>query len=332
MRPLDPLRSIKTKLGVIIVGSLGTALVLVWIGLSAGLRFAWIALVAGALAIAMVQLLAHGMTSPLRQMAKAVEALSKGDYSRRVTATSRDEVGQLARAFNLMAGELEEVDRMRKDLVANVSHELRTPISGLKAKLENMIDGIESDDPQALRTMLSQIDRLGRLVERLLDLSRLESGASPLETRVFDLSVSIAQAVQEAQFHQTGVKVLCVVPPGLKAFGDPERIHQVIANLLENAIRYSPAGGSVEVNAEESPNYVLIEVSDEGQGVPVGDESRVFERFYRSDASRSSNEGGIGLGLAIAKWIIDLHGGQIKAERNVPTGCKMVVTIPGANG
>ena len=146
-----------------------------------GSRSAWRVLVAAVLGLAMVQFLARGMTSPLRDMAAAASAMARGDYDRRVHATSRDEVGELARAFNAMAADLADVERMRRDLVANVSHELRTPIGALQALLENLADGVEPTDPAALRTALAQTERLGRLVEQLLDLSRLESGGLALE-------------------------------------------------------------------------------------------------------------------------------------------------------
>ena len=119
--------------------------------------------------------------------------------------------------------------------------------------------------------------------------------------------------------------------PGLEADGDPERVHQVVANLLENAVRHSPAGGAVEVRARRSASGVTIEVLDEGPGIPDQEASRVFERFYRADSARASSDGGAGLGLAIARWIVDLHGGEIHPERREPHGCRMVVTLPGAH-
>src|SRR5581483_3959786 len=138
-------------------------------------------------ALGMVQLLARGMTSPLRDMAAGAREMAAGDYSRRVAASSRDEVGELARAFNVMAAELAETDRIRRDLIANVSHELRTPITALQAGLENLVDGVEPPGPEQLRTMLKQAERLGRLVTQLLDLSRLESGAIPLQRSAFEV-------------------------------------------------------------------------------------------------------------------------------------------------
>ncbi|MDQ3767109.1 MAG: cell wall metabolism sensor histidine kinase WalK, partial [Actinomycetota bacterium] len=173
------------------------------------------------------------------------------------------------------------------------------------------------------------VERLGRLVAQLLDLSRLESGAVPLSRQSFRIADVIHQAVEESRLHSQSVELKTEVDPRtLSAEGDPERVHQVLANLLENAVRHSPDGGTVTVSAAATDHRVVIEVTDEGPGIPASETSRVFERFYRTDTSRSSSEGGTGLGLAIAKWIVDLHGGHIQAEPNFPHGCRMVVELP----
>jgi signal transduction histidine kinase len=331
VRPLDRLPSIKIKLGAVIVAAVAVTVLVVSLGVRAEVSPVVSAIAAGALSVAMVQVLARGMTSPLREMAAASRAMAQGDYARRVTATSRDEVGELARAFNAMAGELAEADRMRRDLVANVSHELRTPITALQAVLENLVDGVEPLSPEMLRTMLRQVERLGRLVTQLLDLSRLESGTIPLQRQAFELRPVLEEAAGESRLHappEVRVEV-AVDSPGLLADGDPERVHQVVANLLENAVRHSPAGGRVRVTARPDRGRVAIEVTDEGPGIPEEEASRVFERFYRADPARASSDGGAGLGLAIARWIVDLHGGDIRAERREPTGCRMVVMLPG---
>ena len=329
MRPLDPLSSIKVKLGIVIVAAVGVTIVVVALAVRADLPALLVFVVAGALALTMVQFLAHGMTSPLREMADAASAMARGDYDRRVTATSRDEVGQLARAFNSMAADLAEVDRMRRDLIANVSHELRTPISALQAVLENLVDGVEPPDPATFQTMLRQVERLGRLVQQLLDLSRLESGGAPLQRERFALRTMLEQVVAESQLGEGSIDVdLEVEPSDLEADADPERLHQVVANLLDNAVRHSPSGGRVILTASGSNGTVRIEVADEGPGIPEAEAGRVFERFYRADAARTSSDGGSGLGLSIAQWIVDLHGGEIRAEGNDPHGCRMVVTLP----
>ena len=330
MRPLDRLASIKQKLGLVIVAAVVTTLIVNELGLRYGFKPASRAVVAALLALAMVQLLSGGMTSPLREMASASRAMARGEHGRRVTATSKDEVGELARAFNAMAAELEEVDRIRRDLVANVSHELRTPISALQAVLENLIDGVEPSDPEIFRTMLKQVERLGRLVTQLLDLSRLESGVVPLQRRTFLVGGLLDDAVDEARLHAPSTDVqVAVEPPDLSLDADPERVHQVVANLVENAVRHAPAGTPVEVRAHPGARgSVVIAVSDRGPGIAESDAERVFERFYRSDAARASADGGAGLGLSIARWIVELHGGSIRPERVEPTGCRMVVELP----
>jgi signal transduction histidine kinase len=285
--------------------------------------------IAGAVAMGMVWFLSRGMTSPLREMAAAASEMAKGNYSRRVSSSSRDEVGELARAFNQMAAELAETDRVRRDLVANVSHELRTPITALQVVLENLVDGVTAPDPETFQTMLTQVERLGRLVKQLLDLSRLESGAVPLERTEFRVEPLLTHAVREQQLHVPEVAVsVSVDSPDLTADGDPERVHQVVANLLENAVRHTPRGGTVEVRAQRRVDGVTIEVLDEGPGIAEADEERIFERFYRADSARASTDGGAGLGLAIAQWIVDLHGGDIHPERRDPHGCRMVVNLP----
>ena len=333
MRPLDPLTSIKMKLGAVIVAAVAVTVLVVSVSTGAGVSPVVSALAAGALALGLVQVLAHGMTSPLREMAAAAAAMARGDYRRRVTASSRDEVGELARAFNKMATQLGEVDRVRRELVANVSHELRTPITALQAVLENLVDGVEPADPETLRTMLRQVERLGALVAQLLDLSRLESGAVPLQRRSFELRPLLEDVAGETRLRATDVSVsVGVDPAGATADGDPARVHQVLANLLDNAVRHSPAGGTVELRATKHRTGVTIEVSDEGPGISEEERSKVFERFYRADSARSSKDGGAGLGLAIARWIVDLHGGDIRVETRQPHGCRMVVQLPAARG
>ena len=177
--PLNPLPSIKMKLGFILVVAVAVTVFVFWLGIHVGIWPSVSGVIAGGVAMAIVWWLSRGLTSPLRAMAEAADAMAKGDYSRRVAAPSRDEVGQLARAFNEMAAELAETDRVRRDLVANVSHELRTPITALQAALENLVDGVAAPDPETFATMLAQVERLGRLVKQLLDLSRLEVGHRP---------------------------------------------------------------------------------------------------------------------------------------------------------
>jgi len=334
MRPLDPLASIKLKLGAVIVAAVVVTIVVVTVGVGAGFPLWACGLAAGALALGMIQFLAHGMTSPLREMVGAAQAMARGDYERRVTASSRDEVGELARAFNRMAAELAEVERMRRDLVANVSHELRTPISALQAVLENVEDGVVNPEPETIRAMLRQVQRLGSLVSQLLDLSKLESGAVPLVESDFNLNELIEQVVEEVrlQTDQLGAKrvsfTVRIEPHDLIVHGDAERLHQVLVNLVDNAVRHSPPGGTVALAGHSDGHKVAVEVLDDGPGIPEEEAARVFDRFYRLDHARAQSDGGSGLGLSIARWIVDLHDGDIRAEARSPHGCRMVVELP----
>jgi len=312
MRPLVGLRSLKLKLGLVIVLAILVTLLTMIVAAKLGLRLRWGALVALAVSLGCVQLVARGMTSPLRAMARAAEAMARGEHGQRVETPSRDEVGQLAAAFNAMAAELETLDRARRDFVADAAHELRTPISALRASLENAVDGIEEP---SFAELLAQVERLGHLAEQLLDLSALEAGGAQLERRSF----AVAELAADC-----GAAV--AIPAELHIDGDPVRLRQVVRNLVENAHRHAP-GSAVVVRAAARPaGGVRLEVEDRGPGLAESDAARVFERFARSDRARSSP--GSGLGLSIARSIVELHGGTIRAESALPHGCRMVVELP----
>lgn len=345
LRPLDPLRSIKTKLGVLVAVTVAVSSFFVWYGLvHLSWRPRYTLPVAVLLALAVTQVLARGMTSPLRSMTAAAQAMARGDYSRRVHTSSRDEVGQLADAFNRMAADLEAADRQRRELVANVSHELRTPVSALHAVLENLADGVATADPQTLRTALAQTERLNRLVGELLDLSRIDAGTEPLTREPVALAPLLETAVTEAAMAGRDVQFAIEVrPPDAVAWVDRGRLQQVLANLLDNAARHSPPGGTVRVRAvtgRTGRDDLHLEVSDEGPGIPHVDRERVFDRFYRGGAgSAGVTTGSTGLGLAIARWAVALHGGSISVTDGTAgppgsasteaAGCRFVVQLPG---
>jgi len=324
IRPLDRLRSIKVKLGVVVLGSVAATTFSIFFGWRTGLKSELRVLLTAIVFLVVTQVLAHGMTLPLRQMAAAARRMAAGDWEVDVTTTSRDEVGELARAFSSMAAQLALVDSQRRALLADVSHELRTPVAALQARLENLVDGVEAPDPEALSTMLRATERLGRLVGQVLDLSRLESGTEVVEHRPFDLAELLEGAADEARLLSPGTPLLLEVEPACKALGDPGRIHQVVANILENAVRHSPPGGAVHLRAgpADRAGMVAVEVADQGPGIPVAEAERVFERFHRGA------DGGTGLGLAIARFIVDLHGGTISALPSRPSGCLIRVELP----
>ncbi len=314
VRVLDPVRSVKVKLGLLVAASVVVAVVVATIGEAGGVPV-WLGIpVTVALALAVTQLLAVGMTSPLREMTAAARRMAAGDHAVRVTATSRDEVGELADAFNRMAEELAAVDRHRRELVANVSHELRTPLTALNAMLENLADGVSPPDPDTLRAALDQGQRMAALVRDLLDLSRVDAGKAPLRLEDVVVRRLLDDAVAEAGVAGRDVSYdVRVEPADLEVRGDSARLRQLVANLLDNASRHSPPGGTVAVAARQAGERWVLEVADRGPGVGPEHRERAFERFgtlSEPDAAAGTG-GGTGLGLAIARWVTDLHGGVI---------------------
>ena len=328
---LRELRSLKLKLGIVILAAVLVTAATTVAAVAAGLPSIAGAAVGSVLALACAQLLASGMTAPLREMAAVAGAMAAGGQAREVEVTTADEVGELAQAFNRMTAQLAETDRLRRDVIANVSHELRTPLGALQATLENVVEGVSAADQQTLATMLAQTKRLGRLVAQLLDLSRLEAGEQRFDIRAFGVRDVLEGAAREARLHAPPDVVFAIdTTPELRAAGDPERIHQVVSNLVENAVRFSPRPGCVTLRAAGNGATVSFVVEDEGPGIGDADLEHVFERFHRGDGAPRGGSGGAGLGLAIARWIVELHGGEIHAERRDPQGTRFVVTLPQA--
>src|SRR5262245_12433554 len=297
-------------------------------------QFLLAGIVAGLISLLIARWLARGMTQPLRDMAAAVRRMEVGDYTARVETRSRDEVGQLATAFNRMSAELELLERSRRDLVANVSHELKTPITAIRAHLENLADGIEQPDRDTMQVMLNQTERLGRLVDQLLDLSKLESGEVPLQLEPMSLAPAVEQVISEFSVGRavTDISLRDDVPDDLWVEADQERIHQVLFNLVDNAVRFTPPGGAVTIRAWRDEDRVQIELHDTGVGVAPEHLPRLFERFYRADPARSRDDGGgTGIGLAIARSIVEGHGGRITAASQPGNGATFTFDLPAAH-
>ncbi|WP_399065236.1 HAMP domain-containing sensor histidine kinase [Streptomyces winkii] len=346
LRPLDPYRSVKAALGALVIVSVVITTLLALFAVNSATELRVITIISIIASLLITQFVAQSLTAPLDEMTDAARAMADGDYSRRVRGDRRDEFGELAETFNQMAADLEAVDQHRKELVANVSHELRTPIAALRAVLENVVDGVSDSDPETMRIALQQTDRLGRLVAHLLDLSRLDNGVVPLHARRFEVWPYLAGVLKEANMSKgqghsrTDVHLhLDVSPPELTAYADAERLHQVVANLIDNAVKHSPPHGRVTVRARPgaTDESLEVEVLDEGPGIPESERAHVFERFNRTKAAEASSQrggaagggdGGTGLGLAIARWAVDLHGGWIRVAES-PRGCRIQVTLPG---
>ena len=331
----DRLTSLKRRLSIIILAAIGTAVAVVSLGRGFGIGWLPAAGLGTLVALLLVRSLARGATSRLRDLALAADALAAGDHAHRVEVRGRDEVSHLAVAFNEMAMQLGEVDRMRRNLVEDASHELRTPIAAARAVLENMVDGVEPVNAVTLRPVLAQVERLGRLVEQLLDLSRLESGASPLATDRVDLAAvveDVAAAARLVDAERAANIRVHTIP--VEVVGDGDRLRQVVTNLVDNALRHSPAHVAIDVAVDRRGADAFVTVSDEGPGIALEERDRMFERFARGDRARASRDGGTGLGLAIVKWIVDEHRGSISVETPHPSaapdrvGCRMVVRLP----
>jgi len=335
LRPLDPIRSIKMKLALLVGASVVAAAAFTWLGLVIfgwQTRYGLTAAVVAALAVS--QLLAHGMTSPLRQMTAAAREMAAGRRPGPVRATSRDEVGDLARAFTAMAEDLATADGLRRELLANVAHELRTPVAALRAQLENLVDGVRPADDTALKEVLDQVERLGGLVDDLLGLARVEAGVTPLHRGDVAVAELVADVADELTAVRPGRRIVPDVPAGLTADVDPARLRQVLVNLVDNAARHAPEGGRVDVRCRlDQLGGLVLEVTDDGPGIPPDQWAAVFERFRHGSASRGPGaapmeaSGGTGLGLAIARWAVALHGGRIEVVPS-PRGCRIRAELP----
>ena len=342
VRPLDRLRSLKIKLGVLVVATNFLAVLVTWFGLQIGLGPTRTFPFAIVMSVVMTWLLAKGMTSPLREMRSAARAMADGDYTRRVRATSRDEVGQLAATFNAMAEDLATGDLQRRELIANVSHELRTPVAALQAQLENLVDGVTPATPAALGSALHQTERLTRLVTYLLDLSRIEAGATDLRPTSVPLQEFLDEAVDEVEMLEAGKQLDFVVdvhPENLAVTLDRDRFRQVVLNLLHNAIRHSPFGSTIRLRARRRGDKVLVEVADEGPGIAPEDRERIFARFVHGTSPEhvgpGTSGGGTGIGLAIVRWAVALHGGRVEvvdSERGATFRVTLPAPQPGVRG
>ncbi len=334
--PLHSLRSIKLKWSIVIVAAVAVTATFMQLGVHLGWPIWLRPLLAAAMALLLVQFLAHGMTAPLRRMSRDAARMARGDYPSPVPVTSDDEVGELAAAFNRMAAELAEVDRTQKEFIANASHELRTPVTALRSTLENLVDGIGEPDPGTLGLMLAQAEHLSRLVAQLLDLSRLEAGLEQdLELSVVELGDLVHAVAAEIRLTNPTALIEIKAPLGLKIQGDEHRLAQVFTNIIGNGVRYSPIGSVVKVvvtkHERDTPPSARVTVLDDGPGIPEEHREQVFDRFWRADGGERSG-GGSGLGLAISKRIVDSHEGTITIAPNprttMGTGTSVAIALP----
>lgn len=288
----------------------------------------------GAMVIALVLgiLLARTLTRPLGELTSAIRRMAAGELEQQVAVRSQDEVGELARAFNQLSAELAQLTRQRRQVTADIAHDLRTPLTVIGGYIEAMRDGTLKPSPERLDTIYTEVRHLQRLVEDLRTLSLAESGQIAL-TRLQMAPSALLERIQAAyqqRAGQFGVELGLQVEPGLPEISmDPERMAQVLGNLVSNALRHTPPGGRVTLSASRRGQAVALEVSDTGQGIPAEALPHIFDRFYRVDEARQQAEGESGLGLAIARSLVEAHGGTITAHSTLGQGATFTILFNG---
>ncbi len=277
--------------------------------------------------------LARSISKPVVKLTQASEALAKGDYSFKVPVGGSYELARLAESFNRMSQEVEAYQRMQRELIGNVSHELKTPLTAILGFSQAMVDGAlrkPEDFAGAADIIHGETERMIRLVNNLLDLSKLESGQIQMAQIKLDLKEILDRSIASLGPRAEEAKVKLVsqfeeIPP---IIGDPDRLRQVFNNLIDNGLKYTPPGGKITVGCFYKEGNIKASVTDTGSGIPSEDLSHIFERFYQANKSRSREVGGVGLGLAITREIINAHGGRIEAQSKLEAGTRFIITLP----
>jgi signal transduction histidine kinase len=299
-------------------------------------------LFAGGIAMSLGYFFSAALTERIMTLNVAAQAIARGNLRTRVPVTGSDEMADLARTFNEMASQLEatarkqrELDTLKRDLVAWAGHDLRTPLASIRVMVEALADGVVQDSATVqryLQTAQRDIRSLSQLIDDLFEMAQLDAGGLQLELCPNSLSDLVSDTLESftAQAERQGIRLEGNCAPGVDpVIMDAQKIGRVLANLVGNALRHTPSGGSVSVSATTTPAGVQVLVSDTGEGIGADDLPRVFEQFYRGEKSRSRATGGAGLGLAIAKGIVEAHGGRIWAESQLGQGTHLIFTLPG---
>lgn len=291
---------------------------------------AGVAILVGALLLAFA--LARWLLAPVRALAAGARALSAGDFAQRIAATRNDELGALSRDFNYLAATLEQHQQARRQWGADIAHELRTPLSILRGEIQALQDGVRALTPQALDSLQTECERLGHLIEDLYQLSLADAGVLDYHFEPLDLAHLLRESLelQRPACTDAGLQLETSLGKSPHVRGDARRLAQLLDNLLANARRYTDTPGRIRVTLATSNQQLRLIVEDSAPGVPAAALPRLFERLYRIEHSRNRDAGGVGLGLAICRAIVDAHGGHIAAEPSVLGGLRVVVDLPGA--
>ncbi len=292
--------------------------------------------IAASVAVVLGLLLARRITRPLWDLNRAARQIAQGDYEQRVTVRSDDELGELAASFNTMAKAVGRQEHLRRQMAADIAHEIRNPLAIVQGDLEAMLDGVRPLSREAVASVHEETQLLSRLIADLRDLSLAEAGQLPLQRRPTDLGelarASVGRLASRVRDKEIDLRTeVSEDTEGLpKVEADPDRISQVLANLLENALRHTPESGRVMVSLEpeDGEEAVRMTVHDTGAGVPEDDLPNVFERFYRADPARSRAEGGSGVGLAVVKQLVEAHGGRVSVQSTPGQGASFGFTLP----
>jgi len=299
------------------------------------LRATWVIVGLSVLLAALVSLLlARLLLVPVRRIAQATRRLADGDFDTRVRVGAPDELGRLARDFNRLAHSLGRNARLRRELMADMSHELRTPLAVLRGEIEALQDGLRAPDEAALASLAHEIGRLNRLVDDLRELSLADAGALDYRMRPLDLSALAARALDAVRdrYARAGLALDQDIEPGLRLSGDERRLEQLLANLLENSLRYTDSPGRVRLRAGRQAGRIVLEIADTAPSVATDQLPRLFDRLYRVESSRSRQHGGSGLGLAICRSIVQAHGGEIAAMQSDLGGLAVRIEWPLGDG
>ncbi len=292
-----------------------------------------VVIAAAIISLMAVYMITYQQVRPLRHMANTVARFASGDYGARVRYRSQDEVGQLAQAFNEMAEAIAASEKMHRSFIANVSHELKTPMQTISGFIDGILDGTIPADRQGqyLRIVSTETKRLARLVRSMLALSRIDSGEMKLNISKFDISntvfttlLSFEQKIDEKKIDILGMEDL----HQMYIKGDQDLIHQVVYNLVENAVKFTNEGGYIKIKIRQRANDMYVSICNSGMGIPSTDINHIFDRFYKTDKSRSQDKTGVGLGLYIVKTIITLHGGKIEARSQEGSHCEFEFHLP----
>ena len=280
-----------------------------------------------------VGVFAYRLVKPLQQMSAAARSFGAGDFSVRVPVTSGDELGQLAVSFNNMANSLSISERTRRSFIANVSHELKTPMTTIAGFIDGILDGTipRQERDKYLQIVSSEVKRLSRLVRSMLDLSRIENGEMNLNPEEFNITRTIVDTLLtfEQQIDEKQLEIRGLEQAGPQTvYGDQDLLHQVVYNLIENAVKFTNVGGYIAVQVIDGIDRVTLVIENSGQGIPAEELPRVFERFYKTDSSRSQDKNGMGLGLYIVRTVLKLHGGDISVTSKEGEYCRFEFFIP----